>query len=215
MADGNGKAAGDTRDVEGGEVKMFNVVKKLLLSRQIKFEKGKISLFDQQIVILPVAEFSFVQDFLESRGLENLIYYSAKETGIAWLEKMVSQYGMKESNVIEWGCNILTLSGWGDLSLIKKDLSKHRIIFELKNATMGLHKKNKAYSTDHLIRGYVAAFATHTYKRDMDAVEVLCLSKGDAVCRYDIRARKDFDMSDPLVKKQLKRVDLSKIKVEP
>jgi hypothetical protein len=190
---------------------MFEIVVKLLLHKQILFEKGKILLLNQPIVILPVEEFSFIQDFFESKGMENVIYLSAKKTGIKWLKKMVPKYKMKESDVVEWGCNILTLSGWGDLSLISKDLSKPELIFELKEGTMGLDKKLRGYSTDHLIRGYVAAFATYVYKIDMDAVEVLCLSKGDSTCRYVLRPRKNFDFSNDLVKKQLKNIDLSKI----
>ena len=191
---------------------MFKVVANLLLQKQLAFEKGKISLLGQPIVILPVEEFSFLQEYLEQRGLENLIYYSAKHTGEHWLKKMVPKYKMKETNLIEWGCNILTLAGWGELKLVKKDASRQNIFFELTGGTIGLDKKGKLYSTDHLLRGYVAAFASFAYKLDMDAIEISCLSKGDNKCVYNVRQKKDFNFSDPLVKKQLKEIDLEKIK---
>lgn len=191
---------------------MFGVVANLLLHKQLAFEKGKISLFEQPIVIMPVEEFSFMQEFLEQNGLENLIYYSAKHTGVHWLKKMVPKYKMKETDLIEWGCNILTLSGWGDLSLVKRDASRQNIVFELKGGAMGMEKKGKTYSTDNLLRGYVAAFATFAYKVDMDAIETHCLSKGDSECKYVVKQKKDFDISDPRVKKQLKEIDLDKIK---
>jgi len=182
---------------------MYQTILDLLLHKQIQFEKGKIYLFQQTILISPLEYNYFLLKTLESKSLENIIYYSTKETGMKWLEDMIPRYNMDMLQLIKWGNEILSLSGWGILEL--KDINKDSKIalFSLKDATIALKYGKSDHAVDHLLRGYVASFACKVFGCDMDAVEHKCIAKGDETCEYLVKPANEWDLTNQLVKKQL------------
>tara|TARA_Y100000310_G_scaffold343716_1_gene452687 strand:+ start:1437 stop:2012 length:576 start_codon:yes stop_codon:yes gene_type:complete len=184
---------------------MYKTFANLILHNQVSFEKGKMSLLGQPIAILPIEEYYYMQRILEKKGLENIIYYSAKESGILWLDNMIPKFKMKLNDVVKWGIEILSISGWGNLKLKLIDKTNNKMIFNLSEATIAKKYGTHSSSVDHLLRGYVAAAGTKFLGIDVDAIEHKCVAKGDSYCQYIIKPKKDFDQSSPIVKIQLKK----------
>lgn len=184
---------------------MYKTFANLILHRQILFEKGKMALMGQPIAIIPIEEQYYIQRVLEEKGLENLIYYAAKESGVLWLDNMIPKFEMKLNDVVKWGVEILSISGWGNLKFKSLDKEKKEVVFNLEEATMAKKYGSHPHPVDHLLRGYVAAAGIKFLGIDVDAVEHKCVVKGDPFCQYIIKPRVNFDNSNPLVEKQLKR----------
>ncbi|MDP6670208.1 MAG: hypothetical protein QGI60_00135, partial [archaeon] len=87
----------------------------------MKFEKGIISLFGRPSSLLPADSFVNIQKALEKRELENLIYFAGKDAGKLWFKEMSREYKLKGRDVIKWGSDIVTLAGWGEAVIDKRD----------------------------------------------------------------------------------------------
>lgn len=182
---------------------MFEVLSSLLMHKQIVFDKGRISIFGRPSSLLPTDSFVKIQKFLESKNLENIIYYSAKESGYKWFEEMSKSYSLKGKDVIEWGSKIVTLAGWGE-AVIKKRLDQEKIVdFLLRDAIVPKLYGSSTRPVDHMFRGLVCGAMNFIFKEELEAVEIKCMATGNPECEFIIKKKSDFDYSNDLVKKQL------------
>jgi len=186
---------------------MFSVLKKLLFARQIKFEEGKIVLFNQRINMVPVYSFATLQMEIEKIGKEEIIYQSMKKLGRQWTTDLQREYKTKHRAVIEWGINVVTLAGYGTVEIIKDSVEKKAAVYLLKDSSMVDYiLKNKIkvkHPVDHMFRGMLAGTYCTLYNMDMDCVETKCRAKGDKVCEFVVKERSKFDLKDPKIKRQI------------
>jgi len=182
---------------------MFKILADLIMHKQVKFEKGKISIFGRPSSLLPTDAFMGIQKELESLGAENIIYFSAKKAGKNWFKEMGKSYPLKGQDVIVWGSNIVTLAGWGEAVIKSKIDSKKLIIFNLKDSTLAKLYGESEVAVDHLFRGLLCGAMCAIFDMDLDCVETSCIAKGDSTCEFVVKPPKDFDFSNGLTKKQL------------
>ncbi len=186
---------------------MFEIVKKLMMARQLSMEEGRLILLNQNILMMPVAGLVGIQKELEKEGKENLIYIASKRTGVWWAEQMRKYFSAKKMDLEKWGINVISLAGYGIPRVIDIDHENKRMIQELGNSTVAEEYGNVGRCVDHMFRGYIAGVARLFFEgSDVDCVEILCKSKGDKICQFVIKPKKDFDQSNPLVKKQLESI---------
>ena len=186
---------------------MWKEVSQLLLTGQLTWNKGKISLFKEHGGILPMSGNIHVLKALEKKGLENILYQGSKETGINWNKKMLSQYkANKPEQIFKWGEIAVTLAGWGTFKVHKYDFDKNEFIYRLEDSIYSQYYEKSDHPIDHLVRGLFAGSVCFLTKKNMEAVEVKCKAMGDPFCEFVIKERKAFNMKDKLVAKQLKKV---------
>ena len=182
---------------------MFEVVAKLLLHSQLKFEKGNITLLNQRICMIPVYNFVDIQKAMEKAGFKNALYLTSKQLGLEWTTKLKKQYKTNREGILEWGSNTVTLAGWGTVETLSVDPKKKVIRFLLHNSAISESYGPSKKPVDHIFRGMIAGAMSIAFGVDMEAVEIRCKSLGDPYCEFVVQPRKDFDLKKPLVKDQL------------
>jgi predicted hydrocarbon binding protein len=182
---------------------MFEVVQKLLALKQIRFEKGRVTIFGQPSSIMPSSSFVTVLKELEKTGKENLIYLGGKESGQQWFEGMKKSSSLKVEDVAQWGTNIVTLAGWGEPTLKEIKREDGFMRYQLKNSIVAELYGKTDHAVDHMFRGLLAGAAVVAFKKPVECIETKCTAKGDSVCEFVIQPKEKFDFSNPVVKKQL------------
>lgn len=164
---------------------MFTLMAKLLMSKQVKFSDGRLELMGIRDSFTPGVTFVEIQKELMKSGRQHLIYSSAKKSGYNWFKYMSKVYsGMKQTEAVKWGVDLMSLSGWGIPTLEKLDLEKKITIFNLKNSTVAKLYGKSSTPVDHFFRGLTAGGGSYILNEDLDCVETHCLSKGDGFCRF-------------------------------
>ena len=105
--------------------------------------------------------------------------------------------------MIKWGSNIVTLAGWGEAIIEKRDDPNKLILFELRNSVVSELYGKSEFPVDHLFRGLLCGAMSFIYKTDLEAVEFKCKSIGDLTCKILVKPVDDFDKSNEFVKKQI------------
>ena len=184
---------------------MFEFVKKLMLSREISFEAGKILLLREPICLMPVRTVADIVMITKNKQ-RNILYYTGKSSGSYWFKKITQRFyskNMPAKDIIEWGNNIIAMAGYGVSVLEKFNEKGKEILFRLENSTMceliGRSKK----PLDHIYRGYVAGAGTVMLGEDCSALEIACKSMGAPYCRFVVKPTGLFDKKNILVKEQL------------
>jgi len=187
---------------------MFIEIAKLLATKELTFDRGKITFLREPLFMLPLDTLLDFQRLLEKDNLQNLLYYSARETGSRWFELMVDHYNMDYEDIIKWGVKKIDLAGLGRNSVKRIDLKAGMALNELKDSSFAklyVDRFGKAsYCVDNIYRGYVAGAGKLIFNgRVCHAIEVKCIAKGDSVCEFVVKPIKEFDYKRPLIKEQL------------
>ena len=183
------------------------MVTDLMLHKQLKFESGKISIFGRPSFMFPSDSFVSLQKKLEGKNLEHWIYQAGKDAGKSWFQEMHQAYNLKGKDVIKWGSNIVTLAGWGEAIIEKREDENKLILFELRNSVVAEIYGKAEFPVDHLFRGLLCGAMSFIYKTDLEAVEFKCKSIGDTTCKIMVKPKADFDSSNEFVKKQILSLD--------
>lgn len=167
------------------------------------FGDGKIEIFGQPVVLNPLVTEVRIFKELEKKNLENLIYYSAKDAGKQWFSAMGTKYGIKPKDIMKWGPDLINLGGWGTVKPFKVDLSSSELEFTLLNSTFAKNYGKSDHPVDHYFRGLLTGAWENATKKAVDGIEVECASTGSKACKFVLKPRENFDLNDPLIKRQL------------
>ncbi|GEM_PF-3079059 len=183
---------------------MFDVVSKLLLHKQIIFEKGSFKIFGQSCSILPIQSHVDIQKKLEELGLINLIYYSNKVAGFKWFEVMKKAYGLKTKiDILKWGMSLMELAGFGESSYLKQDFDNFQIVVKIEQSPIVKLYGKSSTPVDVVYRGLLAGAMESTFNIPMDCIETKCSILEGSFCILDVRPTKDWNTSDENIRKQL------------
>jgi predicted hydrocarbon binding protein len=164
---------------------MFSVVTKLFLTKQVKFEEGRLELMGIRDCFTPLDTYMEIQKNLVSRGKSDMIYQSSKKASFEWLRKLGSLFnGLTQSKAISLGIDIIELSGWGQLYLEKVDFNKKIAFFKVVDSTLARKYGNSAKPVDYMMRGLLAGGLGFIMKEDLDCYETECAASGADVCRF-------------------------------
>lgn len=188
-------------------VVMFEIVAQLLLHKQLKFEEGNITLLGQDVVIFPYENLFSIQKIIEKSGKTYDLYLSSKELGKIWIKNLLKAYKMDTINgQAEWGEKVFTLAGLGKMKILKWNVEDSSMIYRIYDSITARHYGNIGRCVCHIPRGWFAGAACVFFKKDVDAVETKCISKGGDFCEFVIKPKKDFDSRNKFFKQQLKPV---------
>ena len=147
--------------------------------------EGKLELLGVRTCFTPTETYVQIQRSLEETGSQYLIYQSAKKAGYDWFKVMSEAYpGMKQSEALKWGIDIVSLAGWGITELSKVDPEQKKATFTIRNSSIAKIYGKSESSVDHLFRGLVAGGVSFILKSELDCVESKCVAKGDTLCQF-------------------------------
>ena len=182
---------------------MWSTLSNLMLHKQMVFGDGKIEIFGQPVVLNALlTELGILQE-MEKRQLESVIYYSAKDAGHLWFKSMSEKYGLKPQDIMKWGPELINLAGWGIVKPVKADLVAGELDFVLADSTLAKYYGHSDHPVDHYFRGLVTGAWENACNQPLEGIEVECMAEGVPACKFQLRPRLKFDLSDPKVKRQL------------
>lgn len=174
---------------------MFDVVKNLMFARQIVFEKGRILLLSQPIVMQPSEVFASLKKAMITEGIDDrdILYHASREAGKKYMQNISRNFGMNLKDALKWGINSFELGGWGITELRDFDLDKKRALVRIENSSVAKEFGSSDRPVDDILRGFLAGAASIIFKEEIACKETKCLSKGDAFCEFVVMRKELFD----------------------
>ena len=185
---------------------MFDIVKKLIMARQISMEKGEILLLNQRMVMAPAITFYYLLHALPMDDISGKwLYYACKLTNSdGYAKALYEQFGLKGDKLLQWMANSAQLAGWGEFEIIDINVQEKKSIVQVRNSAIAQWFKNSKSAVDHIVRGYNAGVAAVIFgDRDIDVVETKCSARGDRFCEFVCKPTNDFDFNSEIVSAQL------------
>ena len=173
----------------------FDVVGKLMLTREMTFGKGEINLLGTRMVLSNAALFSeFIKNVSNSEEILDILYKSAKVTFRDDMSKnMGKKFGFTFNDFFKWLPDVAMLAGWGKLSWGDLDEKLKRGIIFVEDSPIADNLKGIAKKpVDHLIRGFIAGGASASLQVDIDVVEEECLALGKDRCKFIFKPALNF-----------------------
>jgi len=181
---------------------VFNIIKKLMMARQINLEEGYVTILGQPVVIQPLTTWITLQRKLEKTNSIDVIYTTAKEAATSWIMGLKKSNNMTTSQLVEWGVNTMSFAGWGRTEIVNYDQQNKRAILHIRDSTFAKAYGRSEDPVDHIKRGFLAGSGCVYFNDNVDCVETKCISCGAGVCEFVVKRTSEFEDS-ALVKKQL------------
>lgn len=184
---------------------MFDLFKKLLMSRQLTFENGQIRVTGEiSIMIHGPALIMLTDNIIEKMGKEGVksIYAASKEGGMSLAKAYKSKFHLAESKLANLLMDLASMGGWGRFEFIKLDFKENIMICTVKESPFARLSKQKKKKVCHMIRGLLAGGASIGFGKDVECIETKCLADGSNFCEFIVKPKKEFKEKN-LVKEQL------------
>jgi len=180
---------------------MFSLMAKLLLNRQVKLEEGRLELMGIRDSFTPTVTYVEILRILLQSNSQHLLYDSAKKAGFDWFQRMSKLYpGLKQSEALKWGVDLIALSGWGIPTVDNFNPKEKKTIFLLKNSPVAKIFGSSKVAVDHLFRGLSAGGGSYILDANLDCVETHCVAKGDSICRFLVAPKEKLGLSKDSLK---------------
>ena len=115
----------------------------------------------------------------------DLMFRSGFAGGSASSRKYREVFGMSEEETARYMCDMGSSLGWGRFSLV--ELDEGRLSVEVRNSVFAQGYGSSAAPVCHFTRGVLAGLGETVLGGDVEAVEELCLARGDGLCRFLVR----------------------------
>ena len=184
---------------------MYAFVTKLLLSRQLEFGQGQISLLGQPITILPATFIEvLMRQAMRSRKDMVRIYMEAWKAGYVFMHNVVTRYGLNTPEErYRVAMDTITMAGMGDYKTEEFVPHSHTRFKVLRNPlALSFHPSTRAI--DHVLKGFNAGGGTPVHFRIMNCIELECAAMNGSYCRFVNACRSELERMDSgLVEEQL------------
>jgi len=182
---------------------MFGLLAELIATKKIKFEDGRIELIEEPVSIIPLDCIVTLQKKLEETGQDNEIYYASKNMGVRWFKHMYEHFDISYEEVIRWGIKILSLAGWGKTKVPKFNSHQEYYTVRLESSGQSRLYGKSNHPVDNFVRGCYASGAKVLFGKECEAIELKCIAQGHKYCEFIAQPREKFDLSDPMIERQL------------
>jgi predicted hydrocarbon binding protein len=178
--------------------------KKWIEKMDFNEKDGSIQMFKVRHTIINSDTFRHIRDSIlkiVGPAADSLLYLSAKNHTEEYLKEVLKNSSMaKFATKFKWGregitkkaSQILTEYGFGKMDVEKIDLDGQSIAI-MKNSCIGMSYRKKGKSkvpTCSYIAGLIAGGATTINKSNYECKEVLCVGKGDKICKFVLEKSK-------------------------
>lgn len=165
---------------------MIPFVTKLLMSGQLKFEKGQMSIFGQRVLIFPLEMVKIImKESINDPKFATSIYKAAKESVMAFSNDVSDRLNIhKEKEMLDILFKLTEMNGYGTINPIKIDYENKTAILHLEGLPSKtlLGKVKNAQAGDVYWCGLVAGGMSYVFKEDVEAVETSCVITGKESC---------------------------------
>jgi predicted hydrocarbon binding protein len=172
---------------------VVSFVDKLLLSRQLRFEEGKLTIFDQRVLIVPVELILLlIEKSVVDRKFEQLIYDVMKKSVYNFCKSLAQRRSVKPKEMVQILINLAEMNGYGKLELIKLDYKTKEAVFHMRHLPSELiSKRAKTRVVDRYWAGMLAGGASWIFGKDVDAIETRCVADGKESCEFVVASSKN------------------------
>lgn len=174
---------------------MLQFATKLLMSGQLKFEEGQITIFDQRVLIFPMAMVKLIiEKCIKDKKFATSIYESAKQAVVDFSKDVGKRLNIKDQKgMLDILFKLTEMNGYGQIQPIKIDYDKKFGILHLRGLpSKSLNGKFKDVRTaDVYWCGLVAGGMTYVLGTDVDAVETRCVIDGKESCEI-VAGKRDY-----------------------
>lgn len=169
-------------------------VTKLLMSGQLKFEQGQLSIFDYRVLIFPMEMVSLIiEKSLHDKKFSAEIYDASKKAVLGFTKDVSKRLNIKnKKEILEMLFKLTEMNGYGQITPVKIDYENNLGILQLRGlpskSLLGRFKGVK--TADVYWCGLVAGGLSFVFGTDVDAVETRCVISGKDSCEI-VAAKKE------------------------
>jgi len=185
---------------------MFDFFKKLLMSRQMTFERGQIKVGgDIGIMISGAALVHMTDTLIKDLGKEGerQMYLSAKVGGQSLGNSFKRIYNIGGPKLADLLRRLAEMGGWGEIEAIGFNPQEKSVIFKVTNSPFPMLTKIRGRKACHMTRGLLTGGIEVCFNTPVEGVEVRCVNEGAPYCEFHIKPAGKFDRTKPLFKDQL------------
>jgi len=184
---------------------VFDFFKKLLMARQLTFERGQIKVADEISIMIHGPALVKLSDILiKTMGKKGIdyIYTSSKESGKIMARAFKRKYGLTGMKLANLMKDLAEMGGWGKIEFLKFDFRNKFVIGKITDSPFAELTEFKNKKMCHITRGFIAGALSIVFKANVDCIEVKCKADGSEFCEGIIRPRREFKEKE-LIKEQL------------
>lgn len=176
---------------------MLPFVSKLLLSRQLSFERGELSIFGQRIIIVPIELIEMlIIESAKDPDFEKAIYNAMKESVRTFCEELNKKNNIQQKEMLDVLGKLTEMNGYGEYRLIKVDYDKKFAVVHMRGlpsqALRGDKRVKGKKSADSYWAGMLAGGGCFVFGEDVDAVETRCVISGKDSCEFVLGTKKSI-----------------------
>ncbi len=159
----------------------YDFMQKLVIARQIKFERGKIELLGQKLSIFPTSVFATIIE--NNKEIIPDVYKATKDSALLFGSKIRERHNFTNQELKSWLSEIIAFAGWGIAEFFIYDDRNYNAVVRVRESTIaGLYKK--AGLNDHALRGFFSGGGTASMDKNLECLETKCISNGDKICEF-------------------------------
>jgi predicted hydrocarbon binding protein len=174
---------------------MLPFVSKLLLSRQLSFERGELSIFGQRIIIVPIELIEIlIIESVKDPNFEKSIYTAMKESVRKFCEELHKKNNIQQKQMLDVLGKLTEMNGYGEYRLIKVNYDKKFAVVHMKGlpsqALRGTKEMKGKDAVDSYWAGMLAGGGCFVFGEDVDAIETRCVITGKNSCEFVLGNKK-------------------------
>ena len=159
--------------------------------KNLKFDLEKGGLFYKEVrylLIRPETLVTFQKAIEKELGekASQILYRSGFQGGALSSERYREAFGISDEQIIHFMIKMGPQIGWGRFELERFDPSEKILIVKVCYSPFAEAYGSSSSSVCHFIRGVLGGMASIIFRREIEAKESACLSKGDEYCRFEI-----------------------------
>jgi len=105
-------------------------------------------------------------------------------------EKYKDNFGMNETELIDFMLEMGGQIGWGKFELVKFDREDKILEVKVSNSAFVTEENYTKFPVCHFIRGVMSGMASVLFSSEIISKETKCAAKGDGYCLFSIKAIK-------------------------
>ena len=162
------------------------LLKKLIFARQFSVENGEIQLIQLRNMLISPDLILKLQEVNATRLYE--ISKKVMKKDLDFLRGKISLEGQGNIQRLE---ELYELFGFGNIKIVDLDRKKKRGVVNIHNSPIArtylLNNKASKEPKCNFIAGKIAGMFCFIFRKNVDAKEVKCLSKGDDFCQFIVK----------------------------
>lgn len=173
-----------------------NIFKKLLLTRALHFEEGKVEILGLKGIIIPISAFCDFQKKLSENIGEKKTFESIKEIGKSQgklaVNSGITKFGKLSEKFLELEIGLAEMLGLGKFEIVNIDLKDAKSVIHVQSnfAKEYLQKFGKSKQPiDYFLTGLIEGFSENFIKKPVICKETICIGMGNSYCEFIVKSK--------------------------